>query len=86
MNVLRIGDLFAGTAERPAAEILSTVMFVVLVVYLVLGIRSFAMARRARGAPRPRLRCLRRALQIEETARGRRTQREDAESEGRDRC
>ncbi|MGI8947318.1 MAG: hypothetical protein ACR2FV_04940 [Ornithinimicrobium sp.] len=49
MNVLRIGELFAGTAERPAAVILSTVMFVVLVVYLVLGIRSFIMARRARA-------------------------------------
>jgi len=49
MNVLRIGELFAGTAERPSAVIVSTVMFGVLVVYLVLGIRSFIMARRSRA-------------------------------------
>lgn len=51
MNVLRIGELFAGTAERPAAVILSTVMFLVLAVYLVLGVRSFIMARRAQTEP-----------------------------------
>jgi hypothetical protein len=49
MNVARIGEVFAGTAERPAAVIESTLMFVVLVVYLVAGVRSFVAARRARA-------------------------------------
>ncbi|GAB3617055.1 hypothetical protein GCM10027416_16120 [Okibacterium endophyticum] len=49
MNVVRIGELFAGTAERPAAIILSVVMFVVLVVYIAMGVRSFISARRQRN-------------------------------------
>jgi hypothetical protein len=48
MNVVKLGDLFAGTAERPGAIIASTVMFVLLVVYLVLGVRSFVQARAMR--------------------------------------
>ena len=58
MNAARIGDVLAGTAERPVAVVVSTVMFVVLVAYLVAGVRSFVAARRARavrawrGAPR----------------------------------
>ncbi|MCW4385815.1 hypothetical protein OH146_08515 [Salinibacterium sp. SYSU T00001] len=48
MNVLRLGELFAGTAERPLAVVASVVTFVLLVVYLVLGIRSFIAARRWR--------------------------------------
>jgi hypothetical protein len=48
MNVLKLGDLFAGTAERPGAIIASTVMFVLLVFYLVAGVRSFVAARAAR--------------------------------------
>ncbi len=47
MNVVKIGDVLAGTAQRPAAVIVSTVMFVLLVVYLVAGIRSFVRARAA---------------------------------------
>jgi hypothetical protein len=50
MNVVRIGDVLAGTAERPAAVIASTVMFVVLVAYLVVGVRSFVAVRRSRAA------------------------------------
>lgn len=50
MNVVKIGDLLAGTAERPAAIIASIITFVLLAVYLVLGIRSFIGARRARQA------------------------------------
>lgn len=49
MNVARLGEVFAGTAERPAAVIESTLMFVILVVYLVAGVRSFVAARRARA-------------------------------------
>jgi hypothetical protein len=50
MNVAKIGDLFAGTAERPAAIIVSAIMLVLLLVYVVAGVRSFIAARRARDA------------------------------------
>lgn len=52
-NVAAIGDVFDGTADRPAAIILSTLMFVVLIGYLVLGIRSFIQARRDRQGESP---------------------------------
>lgn len=39
MNVAELGDLFAGTAANPAAVIVSTIMFLVLVFYLVMGVR-----------------------------------------------
>ncbi|WP_166350570.1 hypothetical protein [Phytoactinopolyspora limicola] len=48
MNVAQIGDLIDGTADRPAAIVVSLIMFVVLVAYLVIGIRSFINARRTR--------------------------------------
>lgn len=47
MQVVKLGDVFAGTAERPAAVIVSTIMFVLLVIYIVMGVRSFIAARRA---------------------------------------
>ncbi|UXA17215.1 hypothetical protein [Mycobacterium sp. SMC-4] len=47
-NVFGLGDVFAGTAERPAAVITSTIMFVLLLVLLVAGVRSFVQARAAR--------------------------------------
>lgn len=50
MNVVRVGELLAGTAQRPAAVVTSLIMFVVLVVYLVFGIRSFIAARRRRSS------------------------------------
>lgn len=50
MNVIQLGDVFAGTAERPAAVIVSTIAFVLLVIYLIAGIRSFIAARRFKGA------------------------------------
>ncbi len=50
MNAAKVGQLFAGTAERPAAILASLVMFVALVVYLGFGVRSFIEARRARQA------------------------------------
>lgn len=50
MNVVKVGQLFAGTAERPGAIWASLVMFVALVVYLAFGVRSFIDARRARQA------------------------------------
>ncbi len=48
MNVAKVGQLFAGTAERPGAIWASLVMFVLLVAYLAVGIRSFINARRTR--------------------------------------
>lgn len=48
MNVARIGDLFAGTAENPGAVLTSTIMFLLLVGYVVVGVRSFIAARRSR--------------------------------------
>ncbi|GAA3712039.1 hypothetical protein GCM10022204_33620 [Microlunatus aurantiacus] len=50
MNVAKIGQLFAGTAERPAAIIVSVILFVVCVVYVAIGVRSFIAARRTRAA------------------------------------
>ncbi len=50
MNVVKVGQLFSGTAERPAAIWTSLVMFVLLAIYLVFGVRSFIDARRARQA------------------------------------
>ncbi|MEJ5915592.1 hypothetical protein [Pseudokineococcus sp. 1T1Z-3] len=50
MNVARVPDVVAGTAERPAAVVVSTLMAVVLLGYLVAGIQSFVRARRRRAA------------------------------------
>ena len=50
MNVLKLGELLGGTAERPIAVIASTLTFVALLVYLVLGVTSFIRARRYRRA------------------------------------
>lgn len=50
MNVLQLGALFAGTAERPVAVIVSTITFVLLIIYIILGIRSFIAARRSPSA------------------------------------
>lgn len=48
MNVVKIGDLISGEAERPAAVVVSLLMFVVLLGYLAAGARSFLVARSAR--------------------------------------
>lgn len=47
MNVAKLGELVAGTAERPSAVVVSTIMFVLLVVHIAMGVRSFIAARRA---------------------------------------
>jgi hypothetical protein len=49
MQVAKLGEVVAGTAERPVAVIVSTVMFLLLVYYLVMGVRSFRAARRERS-------------------------------------
>ena len=46
MNVLKVGELISGQAERPLAIVASTVTFVLLIVYIVIGVRSFLTARR----------------------------------------
>ncbi|ORX08555.1 hypothetical protein [Mycolicibacillus trivialis] len=53
MQVAKIGALFDGTAERPAAIIVSTVMFVLLIGYLVAGVRSFIAARQNQPESKP---------------------------------
>lgn len=53
MNVAQLGDLFAGTAQRPSAIVVSTIMFVLLVFYIAMGVRSFIVARRS-AAPTQR--------------------------------
>ena len=46
MPLSGLGDLFAGEAERPAAVVSALVTAIVLVVYIVLGVRSFIAAKR----------------------------------------
>lgn len=50
MNVVQIGALIAGDAERPAAVVTSIITFVLLIVYVIMGIRSFIAARRWKTA------------------------------------
>jgi hypothetical protein len=45
MNVIKIGDAIAGTAQRPSAVWVSTIMFVLLVAYLVVGGRALLRSR-----------------------------------------
>ncbi|WP_298890242.1 hypothetical protein [uncultured Serinicoccus sp.] len=47
-NVLGLADLAGGDAERPLAVVAGTITFVLLVGYLVVGVRSFVAVRRAR--------------------------------------
>lgn len=49
-RAVRIGEVFTGAAERPAAVVSSFVMAVLLLAYLVVVIRSFSQARRERAA------------------------------------
>jgi hypothetical protein len=45
MNVIKIGEAIAGTAQRPSAVWVSTIMFVLLVAYLVAGGRALLKSR-----------------------------------------
>jgi hypothetical protein len=47
MNVVKLGDVLAGTAQRPSAIVVSTIMFVLLVFYIAMGVRSLIVARRS---------------------------------------
>jgi endonuclease/exonuclease/phosphatase family metal-dependent hydrolase len=49
-GLLRIGEVFDGTAARPAAIVSQAIMALLTLVYVVLAVRSFVLARRARRA------------------------------------
>ncbi len=44
-GLLQIGDVFDGTAARPAAIVAQTIMAVLTLVYMVMAVRSFVRAR-----------------------------------------
>lgn len=44
-GLLQIGDVFAGTAARPAAIVAQTIMAVLTLGYIVIAVRSFVQAR-----------------------------------------
>lgn len=46
----KLPAVVAGTAERPAAAIMQSIMATLLIIYLVLCIKSFIAARKARKA------------------------------------
>jgi hypothetical protein len=45
MNAVKIGEAIAGTAQRPSAVWVSTIMFVLLVAYVVAGTRALLGSR-----------------------------------------
>ena len=47
-GLLRIGDVFHATSARPAAIVAQSIMAVLTVGYIVIAVRSFVQARRAR--------------------------------------
>jgi hypothetical protein len=47
-GVLGLGKVFDGTAVRPAAIVSQTIMAVLTLIYIVIAVRSFIHARRAR--------------------------------------
>lgn len=50
MPLMSLPELFAGESENPGAMISSLVTVIVLVIYIVLGVRSFIAARRWKNA------------------------------------
>ena len=49
-GLLRIGEVLDGTAARPPAIVAQAIMAVLTLAYIVLAVRSFVLARRARRA------------------------------------
>lgn len=49
-GVMGIGTVFDGTAVRPAAVVSQTIMALLTLGYIVIAVRSFVQARRARPA------------------------------------
>ena len=47
-GLMKIGSYFDGTAERPAAVMAQSIMAILMIIYIVMAIRSFAAARAAR--------------------------------------
>ena len=47
-GILQLGDVMAGTADRPLASVVRSITAVMMIVYMVVGVRSFIQARRAR--------------------------------------
>jgi len=45
MNVMQLGELFAGSAERPAAAITSALTSILLIIYVIAGIRALTTVR-----------------------------------------
>lgn len=50
MPLMSLPELFAGESDNPGAVISALVTVIVLVIYIVLGVRSFIAARRFRNA------------------------------------
>ncbi|MGO1537057.1 MAG: hypothetical protein ACTHWM_09130 [Yaniella sp.] len=49
MNVMQLGELIAGDAERPAAVITSALTFILLIIFVIVGIRALATVRGRAG-------------------------------------
>ena len=49
-GLLRIGEVFAGTAARPAAVVSQAIMALLTLGYIVIAVRSFIQARANRRA------------------------------------
>jgi fucose 4-O-acetylase-like acetyltransferase len=49
-GLLGLGKVFDGTAERPAAIVAQTIMAVLTLGYIIVAVRSFIQARKARRA------------------------------------
>ena len=49
-GLLRIGDVFHATSVRPAAIVAQSIMAVLTLAYVVIAVRSFIQARKARRA------------------------------------
>lgn len=45
MNVMQLGELIAGNAERPAAVLTSALTFLLLIIYVIIGIRAVSTVR-----------------------------------------
>jgi hypothetical protein len=48
-SLLKLGGVFSGTAERPAAIISQAIMAVLTLGYVIVAVRSFLAARQTRG-------------------------------------
>ncbi|GAA2027356.1 hypothetical protein GCM10009720_03870 [Yaniella flava] len=53
MNVMQLDEPFAGDAERPAAVITSTLTFIPLIIYVIVGVPTMVLARRRDSMERP---------------------------------